>query len=76
MPRDAAQNRRGKVKKIGLTLAGLAVAATPAFAADTVKIGLAVPMTGDYAPYSEFQGAKCMAEKINADGGITAMPNE
>lgn len=76
MPRDAAQNRRGTVKKIGLTLAGLAVAATPAFAADTVKIGLAVPMTGDYAPYSEFQGAKCMAEKINADGGINGMPIE
>ena len=54
------------MKKFGLTLAGLAFAATPAFAADTVKIGLAVPMTGDYAPYSEFQGARCMAEKINA----------
>ncbi|AEI95156.1 MULTISPECIES: ABC transporter substrate-binding protein [Roseobacter] len=43
---------------------------TPAFAQDTIKIGLGVPMTGDYAPYSEWQGARCMAEMINADGGV------
>ncbi|WP_282127407.1 ABC transporter substrate-binding protein [Roseobacter litoralis] len=43
---------------------------TPAFAQDTIKIGLGVPMTGDYAPYAEWQGARCMAEMINADGGV------
>lgn len=53
-------------------LAALACTAlvTPAFAEDTIKIGLGVPMTGDYAPYAEWQGARCMAEMINADGGV------
>lgn len=53
-------------------LAALACTAlvAPAFAEDTIKIGLGVPMTGDYAPYAEWQGARCMAEMINADGGV------
>ncbi|WP_299968478.1 ABC transporter substrate-binding protein [uncultured Roseobacter sp.] len=53
-------------------LAALACTAlTPAaFAQETIKIGLGVPMTGDYAPYAEWQGARCMAEMINADGGV------
>ncbi|MCB1423533.1 MAG: ABC transporter substrate-binding protein [Nitratireductor sp.] len=41
-----------------------------ASAADTIKIGLPVPLTGDFAPYNEVDGAKCMAEMINRDGGI------
>ena len=36
----------------------------PAAAAD-LKIGLAVAMTGTYAPYSEAEGARCMADKLN-----------
>ena len=44
--------------------------AAGAASADTIKIGLGVPMTGDYAPYAEWQGARCMAEMINADGGV------
>lgn len=53
-------------------LAALACTAlvAPAFVQDTIKIGLSVPMTGDYAPYAEWQGARCMAEMINADGGV------
>ncbi|MFK7837385.1 MAG: ABC transporter substrate-binding protein [Sulfitobacter sp.] len=53
-------------------LAALACTAlvTPAFAQETIKLGLGVPMTGDYAPYAEWQGARCMAEMINADGGV------
>ena len=53
-------------------LAALACTAlvTPALAQETIKIGLGVPMTGDYAPYAEWQGARCMAEMINADGGV------
>ena len=50
------------MKKTLTALACLTLA-TPAIAADTIKIGLGVPMTGDYAPYSEWQGARCMAEK-------------
>jgi len=44
--------------------------ATSAGAEETIKIGLPVPLTGDYAPYNEVDGAKCMAEMINRDGGI------
>ncbi|UWR22136.1 ABC transporter substrate-binding protein [Sulfitobacter sp. S190] len=53
-------------------LAALACTAlvTPAVAQDTIKLGLGVPMTGDYAPYAEWQGARCMAEMINAEGGV------
>ena len=57
------------MKKTLTALACLTLA-TPAIAADTIKIGLGVPMTGDYAPYSEWQGARCMAKKINAGGGV------
>ena len=44
--------------------------------AETIKIGLGIPMTGDYAPYSEWQGARCMAEMINAKGGVNGMQIE
>ncbi|MEX0285440.1 MAG: ABC transporter substrate-binding protein [Paracoccaceae bacterium] len=57
------------MKKTLTALACLALAG-PVAAEDTIKIGLGVPMTGDYAPYSEWQGARCMAEMINADGGV------
>lgn len=47
------------------------VAALPAVAQDeTVKIAFAVPLTGNFAPYSEVDGARCMAEMINNDGGV------
>ncbi|RVA27889.1 amino acid ABC transporter substrate-binding protein, partial [Mesorhizobium sp. M7A.F.Ca.CA.004.11.2.1] len=41
---------------------------THAGAAD-LKIGLAVAMTGTYAPYSEAEGARCMADKLNKAAG-------
>ena len=37
---------------------------------DTIKVGFPVPLTGEYAPYAEIQGAKCMAEVINKNGGV------
>ncbi|ABG31135.1 amino acid ABC transporter substrate-binding protein [Roseobacter denitrificans] len=58
------------MKKSIITALACTALVTPAFAQDTIKIGLGVPMTGDYAPYSEWQGARCMAEMINADGGV------
>lgn len=58
------------MKTFSLTLAGCLAMAAPALAQETIKIGLGVPMTGDYAPYAEWQGARCMAEMINADGGV------
>ena len=45
----------------------------PAYAADTIKMGFAVPLTGEYAPYTSVQGARCMAEMINAEGGVNDM---
>ena len=55
---------------LGALAAGLV--AVPALAQDTVKIGFAVPLTGDFAPYNEVDGARCMAEMINRDGGVGA----
>lgn len=37
--------------------------------ASELKIGLAVAMTGTYAPYSEAEGARCMADKLNKAAG-------
>ncbi|OHV60950.1 hypothetical protein LCM4577_14635 [Mesorhizobium sp. LCM 4577] len=34
-----------------------------------LKIGLAVAMTGAYAPYSEAEGARCMADRLNKAAG-------
>ncbi|MCX7646451.1 MAG: ABC transporter substrate-binding protein [Rhodobacteraceae bacterium] len=47
-----------------------------ALAQETVKIGLAVPLTGDFAIYNEVDGAKCMAEIINREGGVAGRPIE
>ena len=63
------------MRKTLTALACLAQAA-PALAEGTIKIGLGVPMTGEYAPYAEWQGARCMAEMINADGGVNGMKIE
>lgn len=63
------------MKKTLTALACIAMAA-PAFAEDTIKIGLGVPMTGEYAPYAEWQGARCMAEMINQKGGVNGMKIE
>ena len=62
------------MKKIFMTITLLAMALP--VSADTIKIGLGIPMTGDYAPYSEWQGARCMAEMINAKGGVNGMQIE
>ena len=62
------------MKKIFITIAAL-ILALPV-SADTIKIGHGIPMTGDYAPYSEWQGARCMAEMINAKGGVNGMQIE
>ncbi len=57
------------MKKLTLTTLTAIGLALPAVAEDTIKIGLGVPMTGDLAIYSEYLGARCMADMINADGG-------
>ena len=51
------------------TAAGVGLNA-PAATAETIKIGLAVPLTGDFAAYNEVAGAQCMVKMINDAGGI------
>ena len=53
--------------------AGFIAAAFAASAQTTIKVGFPVPLTGEYAPYAEIQGARCMAEMINRDGGVNGM---
>lgn len=53
-----------------LTAAALGLLGITAQAEETIKIGLAVPLTGDFAPYNEVAGAQCMVKMINNAGGI------
>lgn len=50
-----------------LTLA--AGLAAPAWGAETIKIGIATALTGELAAYSEAQGARCMADRLNKAAG-------
>jgi len=54
-----------------IVAAGLLVSVSvPAMAADpTIKIGIAASLTGALAAYSESEGARCMADKINKAAG-------
>ena len=55
------------------TTACLGLLASAAMAQETIKVGLAVPLTGDFAIYNEVAGAQCMAEMINREGGVNGM---
>ena len=48
----------------------LALSAGMASAQEAIKVGFPVPLTGDFAAYNEVDGARCMAEMINQDGGV------
>ena len=52
---------------LGMLAAGLS--AGGALAAETVKIGIAVSLTGPLAPYAESEGARCMADQVNKAAG-------
>ena len=68
------------MKKLNLklitTLVGLGLLGLPLHAEDTIKIGFAVPLTGDFAPYNEVAGAQCMTKLINDAGGINGQQLE
>lgn len=49
------------------TTVAVAALAAPLHAQE-VTIGMAVSLTGDFAPYAESEGARCMAERLNAAG--------
>ncbi|WP_119390039.1 ABC transporter substrate-binding protein [Taklimakanibacter lacteus] len=53
------------VMALGLVIGG----GGTAFAADTVKIGIAVALTGPLTPYAESEGMRCMADKVNKAAG-------
>ncbi|HKJ64776.1 MAG TPA: branched-chain amino acid ABC transporter substrate-binding protein [Desulfopila sp.] len=62
----------GKMISVAAAAAFALSLTTSGFAADTVKIGVAGPHSGDLASYGlpSVNAAKLVAEKINADGGI------
>lgn len=63
--------RRTMLQGAGALALSLSVCAT-AFAADPVRIGLAMPLSGAAATYGNDgrQGAELAAEEVNAAGGI------
>jgi branched-chain amino acid transport system substrate-binding protein len=60
--------------RYGLALAGVLIASWPlaASAADTIKIGFPIPLTGPVAIYGEpvLDGARLAVAEINANGGV------
>ena len=58
------------------TTASLGIMGAAASAEETIKVGFPVPLTGDFAIYTEVDGARCMAEMINRDGGVNGMKFE
>ena len=63
--------RKSTLNKL-LAAAFIAAATLPAMAADTIKIGVAGPHTGDLAPYGlpTKDAAELIVAEINAKGGV------
>lgn len=78
--RSASQETHARPMTGNLLRAALAVAmlsgTSAAVAQEAIKIGLPVPLTGDFAAYNEVDGARCMVEMINRDGGVDGRPLE
>lgn len=55
------------MKRTGLGVA-MTLALPAAAIADEIRIGIAASLTGAYAPYAEVEGARCMADRLNAAG--------
>jgi branched-chain amino acid transport system substrate-binding protein len=67
--------KRSKILFLGLALAiafSLVAGTTPVWAADSVKVGIVLPLTGSLAKFGEIekQSFEMALEKINAAGGI------
>ncbi len=77
-PVETFEARFGRRKFLGAAAAGLSAAAMASFPTvslagkKTVKLGLNIPMTGDYAPWGlpGLYGCQIVADKINASGGV------
>jgi branched-chain amino acid transport system substrate-binding protein len=70
--------RRTFIRQITLTALLSLVCFTTGFAADTIKVGVAGPHTGDLAPYGipTKDAALMIAEQVNAAGGVLGMQIE
>lgn len=55
-----------------ITVTAVGLIATPALAADTLKVGVQAPITGSYANEGQGidNGVRLLAEQINAKGGV------
>ena len=67
-------SRRNLIKATasGIAISSLGVPLLSSAESKTVKIGMNIPMTGDYAPWGlpGLYGCEIIANNINADGGI------
>lgn len=54
--------------QIALVLGTALAMPVSAMAEEVIRIGMAASLTGAYAPYAEVEGARCMADKLNAAG--------
>ncbi|EJW11053.1 Branched-chain amino acid ABC transporter, amino acid-binding protein [Rhodovulum sp. PH10] len=59
-------------RKAALSVLAAGLMAAPAFAQDTIKIGVTQPLTGAFAASGNYvaQGAKIAEDEINAKGGV------
>lgn len=59
------------IRQMTFGMAAVAAGLLPQAAASAaeITIGLAAPLTGAYAPYTESEGARCMADKLNKAAG-------
>ena len=64
--------RHSSLKSLFLILTLSLLVPLTGFAADTIKVGVAGPHTGDLAPYGipTLEAAKLVADRVNADGGV------
>ena len=77
-PTAVFQSKFGRRKFLGATAAGIGTALTAGLPrvsfgdAKTVKLGMNIPMTGDYAPWGlpGLYGCEIIANNINAEGGV------
>ena len=77
-PKSVFEHKFGRRQFLGTTLAGMGAALTAGMprisiaGAKTVKLGMNIPMTGDYAPWGlpGLYGCEIVANNLNAAGGV------
>ena len=62
----------GKAFVVVAAILSLVMAASTGFAADTIKVGVLLPLTGSQAKFGEIEkrSYEMAAEEINAKGGV------